>query len=77
MAQDPVDDIYLAVRPAAGRAEALAPSVRAAIGRIDKEQLVSVRDVVTLEDVAWEATGRHRFRAVMVITFAALALTWR
>jgi putative ABC transport system permease protein len=75
MAQDPVDDIYLAVRPAAGRAEALAPSVRAAIGRIDKEQLVSVRDVVTLEDVAWEATGRHRFRAVMVITFAALALT--
>ena len=74
MAQDPVDDIYLAVRPAAGRAEALAPSVRAAIGRIDKEQLVSVRDVMTLEDIAWEATGRHRFRAVMVIAFAALAL---
>ena len=74
MAQDPVDDIYLLVRPASGRAEALAPSVRAAIGRIDKEQLVSVRDVMTLEDVAWDATGRHRFRAVMVITFAALAL---
>jgi putative ABC transport system permease protein len=35
---------------------------------------VSVRDVTTLEDVAWEATGRHRFRAVMVMTFAALAL---
>ena len=74
MAQDPVDDIYLLVRPASGRAEALAPSVRAAIGRIDKEQLVSVRDVMTLEDVAWDATGRHRFRAVMVVTFAALAL---
>jgi putative ABC transport system permease protein len=74
MAQDPVDDIYLAVRPASGRAEALVGSVRAAIGRVDKEQLVSVRDIVTLEDVAWEATGRHRFRAVMVMTFASLAL---
>ena len=48
--------------------------MRAAISRIDKEQLVSVRDVMTLEDVAWAATGRHRFRAVMVIAFAALAL---
>jgi putative ABC transport system permease protein len=33
-----------------------------------------VRDIATLEDVAWEATGRHRLRAVMVMTFAALAL---
>ena len=69
-----MDDIFLVVRPASGRAEALAPSVRAAIGRIDKEQLVSVRDVMTLEDVAWEATARHRFRAVLVMTFAGLAL---
>jgi putative ABC transport system permease protein len=75
LAQDPVDDIYLAVRPSSGRADLLAGSVRAAIGRIDKEQLVSVRDVMTLEDVAWDATSRHRFRAVMVITFAGLALT--
>jgi putative ABC transport system permease protein len=74
MAQAPIDDIYLVVRPGSGRAEALAPSVRAAIGRVDKEQLVSVRNVMTLEDVAWEATARHRFRAVMVMTFAALAL---
>jgi putative ABC transport system permease protein len=74
MAQDLSDDIYLVVRPVSGRADALAPSVRAAIGRIDKEQLVSVRSVMTLEDVAWEATSRHRFRAVMVMTFAALAL---
>ena len=74
MAQDLVDDIYLVVRPASGRAEALAPSVRAAIGRVDKEQLVSVRDVMTLDDVAWEATARHRFRAVLVMTFAGLAL---
>jgi putative ABC transport system permease protein len=74
MAQDPIDDIYLVVRPVSGRAEGLAASVRAAIGRVDKEQLVSVRSVMTLEDVAWEATARHRFRAVMVMTFAALAL---
>jgi putative ABC transport system permease protein len=74
MAQDPVDDIYLIVTPQAGPAEALAGSVRAAIGRVDKERLVSVRDIMTLEDVAWDATSRHRFRALLVITFAGLAL---
>jgi putative ABC transport system permease protein len=74
LAQNLVDDIFLLVRPASGRAEALASSVRAAIGRADRDQLVSVRDVRTLEDVASEATSRHRFRAVLVITFAALAL---
>jgi putative ABC transport system permease protein len=55
-------------------AAVLAPSVRAAIGRVDKEQLVSVRDVMTLEDVALGATARYRFRAVLVIAFATLAL---
>jgi predicted permease len=74
LAQDTTGDIYLLVRPALGRAEALAAPVRAAIGRIDKQQLVSVRSIMTLDDVAWEATGRHRFRAVLVMTFAALAL---
>ena len=69
-----VDDIFLLVRPASGPASALAGSVRAAIGRIDKEQLVSVRGVMTLEDVAWEATAHYRFRAVLVSTFAGLAL---
>jgi putative ABC transport system permease protein len=62
------------VRPKSGRAEALVPSVRAAISRVDKKQLVSVRDVKTLEDIDWAATGRQRFRAVMVVAFAALAL---
>ena len=74
VAQHPVDDIYLVVRPISGRADRLAPSVRGAIARLDKEQLVSVRDVTTLEDIARDATGRHRFRAVMVMTFAGLAL---
>jgi putative ABC transport system permease protein len=29
---------------------------------------------MTLDDVVWEATARHRFRAVLVMTFAGLAL---
>jgi putative ABC transport system permease protein len=74
MAQDLSDDMFLVVRPKSGRAEALAPSVRRAISRVDKEQLVSVRSVMTLDDIARAATGGHRFRAVMVIAFAALAL---
>ena len=74
MAQRLSDDTFLVVRPKSGRADALAPSVRAAVSRVDKEQLVSVRNIVTLEDIAWEATGRHRFRAGIVMVFAALAL---
>jgi len=74
MAQDLSDDMFLVVRPTSGRAETLAPAIRAAISRVDTEQLVSVRNVMTLEDIAWTATSRHRFRAVMVIAFAALAL---
>jgi len=74
MAQDLSDDIFLIVRPKSGKAEALTASVRAAISRVDKEQLVSVRSVMTLDDIARVATGRHRFRAVMVMAFATLAL---
>ena len=74
VAQNPVDDIYLVVRPISGRADRLAASVRGAIARVDKEQLVSVRDVTTLENIARDATERHRFRALMVMTFAGLAL---
>jgi len=74
MAQDLSDDIFLVVRPASGRAEALTASIRAAISRVDKEQLVSIRNVMTLEDIAWAVTGRHRFRAVLVAAFATLAL---
>ncbi|MGE3277113.1 MAG: ADOP family duplicated permease [Vicinamibacterales bacterium] len=74
LAQRPSDDIYLFVRPASGPADALAGSVRAAIARVDKDQLVSVGSIATLDDVRWDATGRQRFRATMVGTFAALAL---
>jgi putative ABC transport system permease protein len=74
LAQDPFDDIFLLVRPKVGPAAALAPTVRAAIARADKEQLVTVGTPITLNDVAFEATARHRFRAVLVLTFSALAL---
>ena len=74
MTQRAVDDMYMLVRPSSGSAEALTSGVRAAIARVDKEQLVSVRDIKTLDDIAFGATSRHRFRAVMVMTFAGLAL---
>jgi putative ABC transport system permease protein len=74
MAQNLSDDMFVVLRPKSGRAETLAPAVRAAISRVDKEQLVGVTNIMTLEDIARAATGRHRFRAVMVVAFAALAL---
>ena len=74
LAQDPFDDIFLLVRPRIGSAAALAPTVREAIARVDKEQLVTVGTPITLSDVAFEATARHRFRAVLVLTFSGLAL---
>ena len=75
IAQNPVDDIFMLVSPESGRSEALAAPIRAAIGRVDKDQLVGARTVMTLEDVALDATSRHRFRAVLVGTFAGLALS--
>jgi putative ABC transport system permease protein len=74
MAQDPMDDMFMVVRPASGDAGALAGAVRGAIGRVDRDQLVSVRGLRTLDEVSGEATARYRFRAVLVVTFAALAL---
>jgi predicted permease len=72
--QDPIGDVHLLVKSNGGRAEALTAAVRAAISRIDRNQLVSVSSITTLEDVEWAATGRHRFRAAMVGAFAALAV---
>jgi putative ABC transport system permease protein len=74
MAQDLTDDLFLMVRSQDGRASALAPSVRGAIARVDRNQTVGVASVTTLEDVEWAATARQRFRAFMVMAFAALAL---
>jgi putative ABC transport system permease protein len=72
--QDLVGDIMLMVRSQTDRASALAPSVRAVIENIDRSQTTSVASVTTLADVEWAATGRHRFRAVMVSAFATLAV---
>jgi putative ABC transport system permease protein len=70
--QLPYGEAFLVVSPREGQAEALAPAVRAAVARVDKLQ--PIRRMVTLEQVADEATARFRFRAVMVVTFAGLAL---
>jgi putative ABC transport system permease protein len=74
LAQNTVGDIFLFVRPESADGHALAPAVRAAFAQVDKEQLTSVRAMATLEEVNAEATARYRFRASLVITFAALAL---
>ena len=74
LAQAPTDDIYLLVQPVSGRADALAAQVRAALARVDREQLVSISEVASLTDIARQATSRHRFRAVLALTFALLAL---
>ncbi len=73
-AQFPMDDIILVVRPTSGDAAALAPQVRAAIARVDRESLVSVTNVTTLDGIAYEATARYRFRATLIAAFAGLAL---
>jgi putative ABC transport system permease protein len=62
----------LVIRPQSGPAEALAPAVKAAVARVDRT--VALTDVRTMDQVAWQATARPRFRAVMVMAFAALAL---
>jgi putative ABC transport system permease protein len=62
----------LSVRPQSGPAEALLPTVLAALARIDKERPVT--RVRTIDVIASEATSRPRFRAVLVGTFAAVAL---
>ena len=73
-ARIPSDDIFLVVRPVSGDAAALAPEVRAAIARVDRESLVSVTNVTTLQGIARDATARYRFRATLIAAFAGLAL---
>jgi putative ABC transport system permease protein len=72
MAQSPWSFVVLVVRPTSGSAENLATGVRAAIERVDRR--VPVPTTRTLDDVFGEITARPRFRAVLVTTFAGLAL---
>jgi putative ABC transport system permease protein len=69
--QVPHTEAYLLVRTA-GDAETQTPDIRRAIARVDQQ--LAVGTVVTLEGIERQATGRHRFRAMLVMTFAALAL---
>jgi putative ABC transport system permease protein len=74
LTQNTPGDIFLFVRPDSGDADVLGRPVQAAIWQVDREQVTSVNGVMTLEDIASDATARHRFRAVLVTTFAMLAL---
>jgi putative ABC transport system permease protein len=72
LAQNTWWQVSVVVRPATGNAAALTPAVLAAIARVDKSRpAMAVR---TIDDIGWEAVSRPRFRALMVATFAALAL---
>jgi putative ABC transport system permease protein len=64
----------LIVEPDSGQqAEALVSAVRGAVGRIDRDRTLA--PMRTLEAIAWSATSRPRFRAVLVTAFAVVALT--
>jgi putative ABC transport system permease protein len=62
----------MVVQPATGPAEALAPAVRSALARVDRDR--SAVRFRTLKVIGDEATARPRFRAVLIGTFAVLAL---
>ena len=70
--QAPWTNTHLVVRAAAGDPTALTGAIRDAVARIDPR--LPLNTVMTLEDVAGLATDRHRFRAWLLMAFAALAL---
>jgi putative ABC transport system permease protein len=72
-AQDPPTELSLVVQPSGGWASALAPAVRSAIARADKER--PVQAMRTLDGIRRNATSPARFRAVLIGAFGALALT--
>jgi len=71
LAQLPLGDTYLVVQATNGRVRALLEPIRGAIATIDRN--VPVRRDRTLTDLANLTTAPHRFRAVIVGTFAVLA----
>ena len=72
-AQDVWAESYLIVRAAAGPVAPLTPAIRRALARVERG--LPVRSIKTLDEVAAEATERYWFRALLVGTFAVLALT--
>ena len=73
LAQYPWTDTYLVVQSAGGPVMAFLTPIREVVARIDRN--LPVRRERTLTDLASTTTAPHRFRAVIVATFAALALT--
>jgi putative ABC transport system permease protein len=72
IAQNPWWIATLVVQPAGGPAEALTSDVRAALARVDRDRPATrIRTLLAIGD---EATARPRFRAVLIGTFAILAL---
>jgi predicted permease len=72
LAQYPWTDTFLVVQSSEGPVEALLAPIREVVARIDRN--VPVRRERTLTDLANLTTAPHRFRALIVATFAALAL---
>jgi putative ABC transport system permease protein len=73
LAQYPWTDTFLVVHSSDGPVQALLAPIREVVARIDRN--VPVRRERTLTDLASLTTAPHRFRAAIVTTFAALALT--
>jgi putative ABC transport system permease protein len=72
LAQFPWPDTYLVVQATAGPVDTLLTPIRQTIARIDRN--VPVRRERTLAAIGDLNTAPHRFRAVIVGTFAGLAL---
>jgi putative ABC transport system permease protein len=72
LAQYPWTDTFLVVHSSEVPVQALLAPIREVVARIDRN--VPVRRERTLTDLANLTTAPHRFRAVIVSTFAALAL---
>jgi putative ABC transport system permease protein len=66
-------DTFLVVQSSDGPVQALLTPIREVVARVDRN--VPVRRERTLNDLAALTTAPHRFRAAIVTTFAALALT--
>jgi len=74
IAQNPWWSATLVVQPTDGPAEALTSGVRSALARVDREGYRPASRIRTLTAIGNEATARPRFRAVLMGTFAVLAL---
>jgi putative ABC transport system permease protein len=71
-AQYPFGEVFMVVRSVTGRPEAFVPAIRSIVAQ--RDPILSVRRIWTLEMLKDAATAGYRFRAVTVGAFAALAV---